>query len=147
MAAQAATGVDGYLLRKAAFALRKSRRLKPELVLRVADWGRQVTTLTASRVLRHPESVPDRPGVYLFRDQTGYLYIGESSNLRDRVTKHVDRSDRQSLASYLFDGNLDSVTIELHAFDPASKAKEKTVRRAYESELIRSREPRFNVAP
>jgi hypothetical protein len=37
--------------------------------------------------------------------------------------------------------------VELHAFDPDSKARSLTVRRAYESELIRSRKPRLNIAP
>jgi hypothetical protein len=39
------------------------------------------------------------------------------------------------------------VTIELHIFPKTSPARKLTVRRAYESELIRSREPKFNVRP
>ena len=98
-------------------------------------------------IVKKPEIVPTRPGIYIFRDESGYLYIGESSNLRLRVEKHLDHSDRKSLAHYLWENGNKKITVELHAFDPESKAKDKTVRRAYESELIRSREPRFNITP
>ncbi len=139
--------VSPYLLRKAALGLRKARRLKPELVLRVADWGKKITKLPAEQIIKKPELVPRNPGIYIFRDATGYLYIGESSSLRTRVTKHLDHSDRKSLAHYLWKNGPKQIIVELHAFDPDSRAKSKTVRRAYESELIRSRKPRFNIAP
>ena len=38
------SGVDLYAVRKAAFQLRKIRRLQPELISRLADWGRVVAT-------------------------------------------------------------------------------------------------------
>lgn len=139
--------IDAYLLRKASFALRKSRRLQPELVLRVADWKKDVFAYAASRIADDPELIPNGPGVYIFRDESGYLYIGESSKLRERLKKHLDASDRQSLASYLKDEGVDGIVIEVHAFDPSSPARLKPQRRAYESELIRSRKPRFNLAP
>ena len=136
-----------YRLRKAALRLRKSRQLRPELVLRVADWGRQILVHDAEQILKDPRLVPPQPGVYIFRDRSGYLYIGESRDLRARVMKHLDRSDRVSLAAYLWDRGIRGITVELHAFDPESRANRKTIRRAYESELIRSRRPRFNVRP
>lgn len=147
VAQSVAPGVSAYLLRKAALGLRKARRLRPELVLRVADWGKQVLTLPAAQIVKNPDVVPDQPGIYVFRDPTGYLYVGESSSLRIRVAKHLDHSDRKSLAHYLWQTGVGQITVELHAFDPDSKAREKTARRAYESELIRSRKPRFNIAP
>ena len=146
-ASKVAPKVEPYLLRKASLTLRKSRRLKPELVLRVADWKKDVVALPAEQAEKESGRVPDLPGVYIFRDETGYLYIGESSSLRDRVKKHLDRSDRQSLATYLAANGVQGVTLELHAFDPESPARLKAMRRAYESELIRSRKPRFNLAP
>lgn len=138
---------SAYELRKAALSLRKTRQLRPELVARVADWKKQVLTLTAKEIVNDPKLVPDTPGIYLFRDASGYLYIGESENLRARVTKHLDHSDRKSLARYLWQAGADGVTVELHAFDPESGARNKEMRRAYESELIASRRPRFNLAP
>jgi predicted GIY-YIG superfamily endonuclease len=147
VAQAAAPGVAAYRLRKAAFSLRKARKLRPELVARVAEWDRQIISLSVKKILSDPDIVPTNPGVYIFRDATGYLYIGESANLRTRVSKHVDRSDRKSLAHYLWKNGTQDVTVELHAFDPESSAQRKEMRRAYESELIRSRKPRFNIAP
>jgi len=147
VARSVAPDVPVYRLRKAALGLRKARRLRPELVVRVADWGRQVLEFPADRLARDPSLVPAKPGVYIFRDRSGYLYIGESSNLRRRLAKHLADSDRKSLARYLREHGYKDVVIEVHAFDPDSRAKERLVRRAYESELIRSRKPRFNIAP
>jgi predicted GIY-YIG superfamily endonuclease len=146
-AKKVAPKIDPYLLRKASLTLRKSRRLQPELVLRVADWKKDIIALPAEKAEQEPDEVPKQPGVYIFRDETGYLYIGESSNLYDRVKKHLDRSDRQSLANYLATNGVKGVTLELHAFAADSPARLKPMRRAYESELIRSRKPRFNLAP
>jgi predicted GIY-YIG superfamily endonuclease len=139
--------VSAYQLRKAALGLRKARQLRPELVLRVADWKKEVITHAANQLKATPERIPTGPGIYIFRDTSGYLYIGESANLRTRLTKHLDESDRLSLASYLKQQQIEQVTLELHVFDPKSNARHVSMRRAYESELIRSRKPRFNVAP
>jgi predicted GIY-YIG superfamily endonuclease len=141
-----APDVAAYKLRKAAFALRKSRRLSPELVLRVASWKKEVIAHPAEKLAADPKLVPDGPGVYIFRDATGYLYVGESSELRTRLKKHLDKSDRQSLAQYLSEKGIKDITVEVHVFDATSDAKLKPMRRAYESELIRSRKPRFNLA-
>ena len=136
---------DLYLVRKAAFKLRKTRRLQPELITRLADWGREVKTYAIDDLRESVDSVDAHPGVYIFRDQTGYLYIGQTENLRKRMAEHLDESHNASLASYLKSEK--GATVELHSFDPTSRAKEVRVRRAYESELIRSRKPRFNVLP
>ncbi len=76
-----APDVEVYLLRKAAFGLRKARQLRPELVVRIADWDRQISTVSAAAIVASDgdQLVPSRPGVYIFRDSTGYLYVGESS--------------------------------------------------------------------
>jgi predicted GIY-YIG superfamily endonuclease len=142
-----APGVSAYRLRKAALSLRKARRLRPELVVRVADWDKRVLTLPAERIAEDADSVPCQPGIYIFRDTSGYLYVGESADLRDRLAKHLDGSDRHSLARYFADQGIDDVTVEIHAFAPDSNGRRVAMRRAYESELIRSRKPRFNLAP
>lgn len=134
-------------LRRAALSLRKARRLRPELVVRVAAWDKQILTLPASEILADPQRIPMSPGIYIFRDHSGYLYIGESENVRARVGQHLDHSDRKSLAHYLWHEGLDGVEVELHVFARDSNARRKEMRRAYESELIASRRPRFNVAP
>jgi predicted GIY-YIG superfamily endonuclease len=147
VAQAAAPGVSAYGLRKAALGLRKARRLRPELVARVADWSKEIITRPASEIAKEPSLVPTKPGVYIFRDASGYLYIGESVNLRTRLQKHLDQSDRQSLASYFTAQGIGEVTVELHAFAADSNARLESMRRAYESELIRSRKPRFNITP
>lgn len=139
--------VDLYRVRKAAFRLRKTRKLRPELIARIADWGREIKTFTAKEISAKPELIDAHPGVYIFRDKTGYLYIGQSDDLRERLKKHLDQSHNQSLAKYLRTKNFENVTIETHSFDPNSQAQKTMVRRAYESELIASRKPRFNIQP
>ena len=144
-----APSTPAYLLRKAALGLRKSHQLKPELVVRVADWGRTVSNFAIDELQSDLEQIPRQPGVYLFADASGYLYIGEASNLRERLTDHLHQSDRSTLAKYLEKRREDDspVRIEIHAFDPNSPARQVAMRRAYESELIRSRKPKFNVRP
>ena len=136
-----------YDARKAVLQLRKSRRLKPELVLRVADWDKDVKVNALLEVQANLEMVPKVPGVYLFRDATGYIYIGEAINLRDRLTQHLTDSDRRSLAAYIRQTAGEGLSIEWHAFAADSPMKQLSVRRAYESEMIRSRQPRLNVRP
>lgn len=138
---------DVYAYRKAAFRLRKTRKLKPELIVRVADWNKVVSRKLASEFAENLDSVPEKPGVYLFFDQSGYLYIGEAKNLRERLKQHLDESDRASLANYFKQNKLSKIQIEIHAFDPQSDGRKVSARRAYESELIRTRNPRFNIRP
>jgi hypothetical protein len=139
--------IESYAIRKAALRLRKTRNLRPELITRIADWDRQILELTAAEAAADLKRLPENPGVYMFRDRTGYLYIGEAINLRERLTTHLDHSDHKSLAHYLGNQGYDSISLEIHYFPVDSRMKEVVVRRAYESELIRSREPRFNVRP
>lgn len=142
-------GVDAYEVRKAVLCLRKKRSLKPELVLQVADWDRQVQTLSLAELRRQLDSdlVPHQPGIYLFRTRGGYLYIGEAADLSDRLTQHTTSSDRVALADHLVKAAKGEVSVELHVFPSDSPAAKVGMRRAYESELIRSRHPKLNVRP
>ena len=138
---------DLYLVRKAAFQLRKTRRLKPELITRIADWGRKVGAYPLDEVRGDLTKIPELPGIYIFRDTTGYLYIGQSVDLRERLTSHLDDSSNKGLGKYLSKAGGKKLSIEIHYFPADSRAAEVRVRRAYESELIRSRKPRFNISP
>ena len=144
-----APGIDAYSVRKSVLQLRKKRALKPELVLQVARWDRQVRTytLTKLRDALKADSIANQPGIYLFRNRDGYLYIGEAKRLADRLEQHLLGSHSRSLSEYLSGDDAENVTVELHIFAEDSPAKETLVRRAYESELIRSRKPSFNVRP
>lgn len=139
--------VDVYRVRKAAFRLRKSRRLRPELIARIANWGRVVTSHSIEEITDNPNLIDEHPGIYIFRDRSGYLYIGQTDNLRKRLMSHLDQSHNVSLANYLGEQHIKDITVEIHSFDPDSRAKETMIRRAYESELIASRKPRFNIQP
>ncbi len=145
IAQQIAPGVSTYLLRKAALKLRKNRQLKPELIKRVADWGTTVLTYPAEHLRENPDLIPRLPGIYIFRDNTGYLYIGEASNLRGRVEKHLDHSDRKAVAHYFWDNGIKGLLVEMHAFPRDSDGNRATPRKAYEADLIRSRKPRLNI--
>ena len=144
-----APGIDAYAVRKSVLQLRKKRSLKPELVLQVAHWDREVKTygLAELREALENKTIADQPGIYLFRNRGGYLYVGEAKDLAARLEQHLSGSHSQSLTEYLSGKNANSVSIELHIFPADSPAKQTVVRRAYESELIRSRKPSFNVRP
>lgn len=139
--------LDTYLVRKAAFGLRKKRRLRPELIARIADWGRTVEEFPLKSVEEDPSVIPQQPGIYIFRDASGYLYIGQSVDLHKRLKEHLDESSNFSLSKYLSEQAHENVTLEIHAFPVDSRAKETMIRRAYESELIASRKPKFNIQP
>ncbi len=147
IALQIAPDVTVYRLRKAALGLRKAHRLKPEIIKRVAKWGRAILEFPAESLLADPDKIPRHPGVYLFRDDSGYLYIGEAGNLRTRVPNHLDHSDRKALAHYFWEQGVTKIIVELHAFEPNSDARQQSSRRAYESDLIDKRCPRFNIRP
>lgn len=134
-------------VRRAALRLRKSRRLKPELMARVVDWKRDIISMSVEQAAAKLNELPQNAGIYIFSDKTGFLYIGQSNNLRTRLTKHLDQSDRKSLFEYLRANSQDQITLELHVFAKDSPANDTAAREAYESDLIRTRKPRFNVAP
>jgi hypothetical protein len=140
-----APDVSSYSLRKAALKLRKGRQLKPELIKRVSDWQKEILTFEVSTLQANRDLIPRKPGVYIFADASGYLYLGEAENLRLRVAKHLDHSDRKALARYLWDQGVEGLTVELHVFDPSSNGRLTSHRRAYEADLIRSRKPQFNI--
>ncbi|MEM7453961.1 MAG: GIY-YIG nuclease family protein [Planctomycetota bacterium] len=141
------SSLDVYLARRAAFKMRKQRRLRPELITRIADWGRTIESHSVADIVADATVLNEHPGIYIFRDETGYLYIGQTDNLRERLLTHIDSSHSATLSGYLASRGADSITIEVHDFDPDSRASETMVRRAYESELIASRQPRFNIQP
>jgi predicted GIY-YIG superfamily endonuclease len=125
--------------RWSALSLRKSRSISPELISRVVP--SDAVLLKNLRDIKVDE-LPSAPGLYVFLTSCECLYVGEASNLRMRLKKHLDHSDNKLLARYLWDQGSDDVSLELHVI---SKAESTKVRRALETELIRSRHPVFNV--
>lgn len=147
LAIELSPNTETYLLRKAALRLRKSRQLQPELVIQASDWKVNISEHTLDELTSQLPQTTTRPGIYIFRDATGYLYIGQSNNLRERLTHHLKESDRDQLRNYMLEHGGADLTIELHEFAEGSPGEKLASRRAYESELIRSRKPRLNLAP
>ncbi|MCA9185538.1 MAG: hypothetical protein KDA99_07960, partial [Planctomycetales bacterium] len=127
LAGPLAVGVELYRLRKAALALRKSRRLRPELIARVADWEKRVESYGVDELRGRIDEIPRQPGIYIFHDASGYLYVGEAADLRVRLTQHLGGSDRVALADYLREREVDGersgegadsgeVRVEMHIF-------------------------------
>jgi site-specific DNA-methyltransferase (adenine-specific) len=140
LAQELAPGFTPFEYRFAALNLRKARRLRPEIGSKL---------LAATQVESFPVAgldinrIPQEQGVYLFsyKDE-GLLYLGEARNLRDRIRKHLDHSDRKDLARWLWEHGTDNLFVEVHVL-PVGTAN--AARKAVELELIRSRRPRFNV--
>lgn len=138
-------GYTAYDYRRAALRLRKARRLAPEPIKRLDAFQRQVCIEDARLFEEHPDRVPEAPGIYTFLDDTGYLYLGESRNLRARLRQHLDHSDSRSLARYLWGRGTGKIKIELQVFAPGSEGARTRSRKAFEASLIASRRPRFNI--
>ena len=140
LARELAPGFSSFDYRFTALSLRKVRRLRPEVSSHL---------LRAIRVESYPiagldvSGIPRSQGVYLFYYAgEGLLYLGEARNLRDRIRKHLEHSDRRALAHWLWEHGLDNLHVEIHVLpDDTSDAQ----RRALELDLIRSRKPKFNI--
>jgi hypothetical protein len=70
------------------------------------------------------------------------LYVGETSNLRSRIKKHLDHSDNRELARWLWINTAAELRLEIQVLTPKTPTR---VRRALEAELIASRGPIYNV--
>jgi predicted GIY-YIG superfamily endonuclease len=125
--------------RWAALNLRKQRRLKPEVLARVAQPSEVLQFKVNGLSLT---SVPNRPGLYLFYSNQATLYVGEAENLQNRIRKHLDHSDNKALARWLWEFGDASLHLELQVLE---KSITQRIRRALETELIRSRMPVFNI--
>ncbi|HKB05039.1 MAG TPA: hypothetical protein VKD90_22640, partial [Gemmataceae bacterium] len=62
--------------------------------------------------------------------------------LYKRIKKHLDHSDNKGLARWLWENGADDLHLELHILSVDHAARD---RKALETELIRSRGPKFNV--
>ena len=138
-------GYTPYQYRRAALRLRKARRLVPEPIKRLDAFQSEVCIEDARLFEEHPDRIPEAPGIYTFLDDTGYLYIGESRDLRARLRQHLDHSDSRSLARYLWERGTGKIKIELQVFAPASEGAKTRSRKAFEASLIASRQPRLNI--
>lgn len=140
LAQELSPGFTPFDYRFAALNLRKSRRLRPEvgshLVPAVRVESLPVAGLDIDRITRSQ-------GIYLFYYKNGgLLYVGEAMNLRGRIRKHLDHSDRRDLAHWLWEHGTDDLYVEIQELPEATAT---AARKALELDLIRSRKPRFNI--
>lgn len=132
-------GFSSLQYRWAALNLRKRRRLKPERLAQV----RPPHAIIQSPVVDFDlATAPCSQGLYIFFDSTHTLYVGESTNLKKRLKKHLDHSDNKGLAQWLWAEGTDDMHVELQILPDGTPTR---VRRALEAELIESRNPEFNV--
>ena len=139
IAARIAPGYTALQYRWAALSLRKGKRLRPEPI------GRAIQPVSIKQVRADELDVSDVPstqGLYTFFAGSDYLYVGEAQNLRSRLKRHLDHSDNRGLARWLWEHGSEAVFVEWQVLLPNTQTR---TRRAMECELIRSRQPLFNV--
>ena len=139
LAREIAPGFSPLQYRWAALNLRKAKKLSPEILGRVI----QSETVLSFRVdgLSHA-TIPTNQGLYVFYDPPKTLYVGETTNLRSRLKKHLDHSDNRGLARWLWEHGTATALLEIHVLPSKTPTAH---RKALEAELIRSRNPLFNV--
>ena len=94
-----------------------------------------MTTDTLQSKLDH---LPDHPGVYLFKDQSGeLLYVGKAASLADRVRSYFQRGADHSPKTILLVGQI----ADLETIVTRSELEALIL----ESNLIKRHRPRFNV--
>ena len=81
-------------------------------------------------------SLPSTSGVYIFKNQKKYLYIGKSVNIKARVLSHIENS-KQDAKEFAIISGADS--LETRITDSEFKAL------LLESELIQIHHPKYNV--
>jgi hypothetical protein len=139
IAQRIAPGYISLQYRWAALNLRKARVLRPEIL------GQAIPVETSH--IGPIESInvgslSATQGIYLFYSRDSILYVGETTNFRKRIGKHLDHSDNKELARWFWENGVEDVELEIRVLPADTTTR---VRRALETELIRSREPRFNI--
>ncbi len=95
--------------------------------------------MTAELLLQKLESLPVRPGCYIFKDKLGaVLYVGKAKSLRSRVRSYFQDSSSDVRAFIPF---LRKLAADLDTIVTQSE-KEAAI---LENNLIKEAKPRFNV--
>src|SRR5687767_7321244 len=81
-------------------------------------------------------ALPDRPGIYIFRDVAGKaLYVGKATSLRKRAASYLVREHEPRLAAML----AEAADVEFVATDTTAEAL------LLENTWIKRRKPRYNI--
>lgn len=139
VASAIAPGFTPLEYRWTALGLRKTRKLRPEIL------GRVVPSEVIGPALVAPldvSAIPKQQGIYVLSTREKVLYVGEAKSLQNRIKRHLDHSDNKQLARYIWAFGRDDLFIEYHVLPEHTRTD---VRKAMELELIRSRRAEFNV--
>lgn len=139
VAARIVPGYSPLQYRWAALGLRKKKKLAPEITGRIVP-PEDVINIPINEIV--PDELPASQGIYLFISSDQLLYVGETENLRKRLKKHLEHSDNKGLARWIWEYGTEGLYLELQILKSGTKT---SVRKAIELELIRSRQPIFNV--
>jgi hypothetical protein len=139
VAARIVPGYSPLQYRWAALGLRKKKKLSPEIVGRIAP-PQDIINMPISDVV--PDELPTSQGIYLFIASDQLLYVGETDNLRKRLKKHLEHSDNKGLARWIWEYGTEGLHLEMQILKQGTETR---VRKALELELIRSRQPIFNI--
>lgn len=142
IASRLAPGYTSLQYRWAAFNLRKRKALKPEQMSHVVQSVNVKIECVEKLVAKN---ITVNQGLYVFftdSESKKTLYVGEASNLRKRLSKHLEHSDNKGLAQWIWEHGKDGIWVEIHELPETTSVK---ARRALEYELIQSRKPEFNV--
>lgn len=133
-------GTSAFEAQYAALSLRKTSRLKPESVGHVI---RSVSSSVFDLVGLEGRLVelPTGPGVYIFFDEDVTLYAGKADNLSKRVGGHISTWTFRDLVRQIAAGVRHQIFLVYHELSVNITARELA---AYETELIRSRDPEHN---
>ena len=139
LAASIVPGFSSLQYRWAALSLRKTKRLRPELLAHVVP-------PIAIQIGRIDEidlaKLPMEQGIYIFYSQKETLYVGECENLRLRIKKHLEHSDIKAVAHRFWEKGTSDVFLEVRVLPSTTSGR---IRRALEATLISSRHAAFNI--
>ncbi len=88
------------------------------------------------RLAERIHELPDRPGIYIFRDAAGKpLYVGKAKSLRKRASSYLTRDHEPRLAAMV----AEAADLEFVATDSEAEAL------LLENNWIKKRRPRYNI--
>jgi excinuclease ABC subunit C len=95
-----------------------------------------VTEETHTPLAERIRSLPDRPGIYIFKDAEGkVLYVGKAKSLRKRASSYLTRDHEPRLAAMV----AEAADLEYVVTDSEAEAL------LLENNWIKSKRPRYNV--
>jgi excinuclease ABC subunit C len=93
-------------------------------------------TMSAHPLVERIRELPDRPGIYIFKDPEGkILYVGKATSLRKRTASYMTRDHEPRLAAMVSE----ATDIEYVVTDSAAEAL------LLENNWIKTKRPRYNI--